>query len=70
MKLLKGKKKVSEKDRRMMTTAFLLMFPSFLIAMIATYSSNLFLALVSISLALYQFALIKEFIKDYWKMRE
>lgn len=70
---VKDKKEESNqdrKDKKQTMTAFLLMFPSFIIALIAILaSSSWLLSAISIALLFYQFAMTQQFIKDYWNSR-
>ncbi len=50
------------------STAFILMFPTVLLTLIAVVSaSDLLLSAFAIGLSIYQFLLIKKFIEDYYR---
>lgn len=70
MKKKHVKKTMSEEDRKKMTTAFLIIFPSFIIGFLAIIIAESFLfGILICMLVLYQFTLIKEFIKDYFHQK-
>jgi hypothetical protein len=48
-------------------TAFILMFPAFILAIIASIYSTGYMPLIVVALSIYQFLLIKKFIEDYYK---
>jgi len=66
----KKEQKVKKKgvvESKATNTAFILMFPSLLITIIAVLSAVSYVSLLAIGLAIYQFLLLKKFIEDYYK---
>lgn len=57
----------SPKEKKATQTAFILIFPSLIVAAIGIYSSNAALAVVIVLLTIYQMLMTKNFIEDYWK---
>lgn len=55
------------KEKRATNTAFILMFPALIIAMIGIIWSPLYATAIIIALAIYQFLMTKKFIEDYYK---
>jgi len=60
-------KGLNESERRTTSTAFILLFPTLLLAIIAIYYSPIIISMLAIGLAIYQFLLIVKFIGDYYK---
>ena len=54
---------------RTTNTAFILMFPTLILAGIAAMNSTLPSGLLAIALAIYQFLMLKKFIEDYYRNR-
>lgn len=54
-------------DKKITNTAFILMFPSLIIAMIGIIWSPLYASTIVIALSVYQFLMTKKFIEDYYK---
>ena len=54
-------------DQKSTNTAFILMFPSMILACIAAYYTPLIGSIVAVALALYQFLMLSKFIKDYYR---
>lgn len=63
----KEKKPVDVVSTKTTNTAFILMFPSLLLTVIAVISSVSYISLLAIGLVIYQFLLLKKFIEDYYK---
>ncbi len=53
-------------DNKSTNTAFILMFPTMILASIAAYYAPLIGSVVAVALALYQFLMMSKFIKDYY----
>lgn len=53
-------------DRKQTNAAFLLIFPTLILAAIAVFYAPLAISLVTILLAFYQFLMMKKFIEDYY----
>ncbi len=75
MKLLnkkpkKNKGQVTEKGRRSVLTAFILLFPSMIIAGLSTLEPTVEMSVLAIALFFYQAVLIKNFIDDHYKQQE
>jgi len=59
-----------KQDKRSTKTAFILMFPALILAIIAAYcSKSIAVSLLSVALALYEFIMTKNFIQDYYRNR-
>ena len=54
---------------RTTNTAFILMFPTLILAGIAAINSTLPSGLLAIALAIYQFLMLKKFIEDFYRNR-
>lgn len=54
-------------ERKATNTAFILMFPALIIAMIGIIWSPLYATAIIIALAIYEFLMTKKFIEDYYK---
>lgn len=55
-------------ERKATNTAFILMFPALILAgMAGLWASTLYAKFLVISLAFYQFLMLKKFIQDYYK---
>lgn len=61
----KPKKEISEVEKSKTKDLFILAFPTFVITGIAAGTSNVYLSLISIGLAVYQFAILHRFIDTY-----
>jgi len=48
-------------------TAFILLFPALIIAGMAVLWAPLFASVIAIALAIYQFLMLRQFIRDYYK---
>jgi hypothetical protein len=59
--------KKGKKDDKATSTAFILMFPTLLLAGIAVFHLVIWLKFLTLSLTVYQFILLKKFIQDYYK---
>lgn len=75
MKLLnkqskKNKKPITEKGRRSVLTAFILLFPSMVIAGLSTLEPTVEMSMLAIALFFYQAVLVKNFIDDHYKQQE
>jgi len=55
------------KEKKATNTAFILMFPSLIIAMMGIIWSPLYATMIIIALAIYEFLMTKKFIEDYYK---
>ena len=62
-------KEIKALDNKATSTAFILMFPSLILAGMAALSSTVFGSLLAVSLAIYQFLMLKKFIIDYYNLR-
>ena len=57
-------------DKKSTNTAFILMFPALILAVIAAYcAKSVAVSLLAVALALYEFIMTKKFIQDYYKNR-
>lgn len=56
-------------EKKATNTAFILMFPALILAGIAVFYAPLYISLVAILLAIYQFLMVKRFILDFYAMR-
>lgn len=56
-------------ERKATNTAFILMFPTLIMAMMGVIWSPLYGAMITIALAIYQFLMLKKFIEDYYKKK-
>ena len=68
------KKKATEEENivssKSTNTAFILMFPALILAgMAALYSATILGGLLAVSLAIYQFLMLKKFIENYYGER-
>lgn len=75
MKLLnkkpkKNKRPITEKGRRSVLTAFILLFPSMVIAGLSTLEPTVEMSTLAIALFFYQAVLVKNFIDDHYKQQE
>jgi len=50
-------------------TAFILMFPSLIIAGMAALTGTILSSLLAIALVIYQFLMLKKFIEDYYNSK-
>ena len=57
------------KEKKATNTAFILMFPALILAIIAVYYAPLLAGLLAILLVIYQFLMLKKFIEDYYTNR-
>jgi len=69
-----AKKKATEEETivssKSTNTAFILMFPALILAgMAALYSATILGGLLAVSLAIYQFLMLKKFIENYYGER-
>ena len=55
------------KEQKETSTAFLMMFPALIIAILGLAYAPVWAALVIIALVIYQFLMLKKFIEDYYK---
>jgi hypothetical protein len=62
-------KEVKESDTRATNTAFILMFPALILAIIAAFYANTIVSLIAVALAIYQFLMLKKFIDDFYRNR-
>lgn len=69
IELLEENEYNQEQKGKSTNTAFILMFPSLILAGIGALYAPLFGSLLSIALVIYQFLLLKKFIEDYYKNR-
>ena len=58
---------VEAEDRKVTNTAFILMFPTLIIAAVAIAYAPIIVSMISIALTVYQFLMTKKFIQDYYK---
>lgn len=56
-----------QQEKKMTATAFLLIFPTLILAIIATFYSPVEISVICIVVALYQFLMLKKFLEDYYK---
>ena len=56
-------------EKRATSTAFILMFPAFILAGMAALFAPVYGSLLAVVLAIYQFLMLKKFIVDYYKNR-
>ena len=56
-------------EKKATNTAFILMFPALILAIIAVYYTPLLLGLLAILLVIYQFLMLKKFIEEYYTNR-
>lgn len=66
----KNKKPITEKGRRSVLTAFILLFPSMVIAGLSTLEPTVEMSMLAIALFFYQAVLVKNFIDDHYKQQE
>lgn len=64
--LVKKYKDMKPEEKKVVSTAFLLMFPALIVAAIAAFYAPVMISFVAIALCLYQFIMIARFIKDYY----
>jgi len=58
----------TKEEKRATSTAFILMFPALILAgMAALFATAIWVSLLAIALAVYQFLMLKKFIDDYYK---
>ena len=62
----KIKKEDTLEERRSTTTAFLLLFPTLILAAIGVFFAPAGVAALSVLIAVYQFIMTKRFIEDYY----
>jgi hypothetical protein len=67
MRTIKSEQKRTEQTAT--NTAFILMFPSLILAGMAALYAPIFGSLLAVALALYQFLMLKKFIEDYYRNR-
>jgi len=65
----KKTKEMKALENKSTSTAFLLMFPALILAGMAALGTTIFGSLLVVSLAIYQFLMLKKFIIDYYNMR-
>lgn len=58
---------VNKSNDKATNTAFIIMFPSLIMAGFAAYFAPLSVSIMAVALAAYQFLLLKKFIEDYYK---
>jgi len=63
-------KKATEIDRKATNTAFILMFPMVILAILAAYYSPTIISLVAVALGIYQFIMTKRFIEDFYRREQ
>ena len=63
------KKGATPIEKKSVLTTFVLLFPSMLIAIIATVNSSVFIAGLAIALFCYQAILLKSFVDDHYALR-
>lgn len=57
-------------DQRQTKTAFILMLPGLLVGLIAAaYAQSMMLSFIVVALVFYQFMILQEYIKDYYKLK-
>jgi len=57
-------------EKKATNTAFILMFPSLILAGIAVfYAKSIFMSFLAIALAFYEFLMLHKFIIDYYKVK-
>lgn len=56
-------------ERKSMNTAFILMFPTVILAGMAALYAPVYGSLLAIALAVYQFLMLKQFITDFYRSR-
>ena len=61
------KQKETKDSEKTTSTAFILMFPAFILAGMAALWAPLYGSLLAVALAIYQFLMLKKFIEDYYK---
>ena len=69
-KLLRKKKKkkpITENTKKAVLTAFILLFPSLIIAGLTTLEPSIAMSILAIALFFYQAVLIKNFLDDHYK---
>lgn len=55
-------------EKKVVNTAFYLMFPAVILAGIAvTFSTSTIVSVIVVALAFYQFLMLRRFIEDYYK---
>lgn len=59
--------KITYWDRKITSTAFILMFPTLLLAGIAVYFSPLGIGTLAVAITFYQFLMLRKFIEDYYR---
>ncbi len=65
-KTKKKREELTPVEKKSVLTTFVLLFPSMLIAIIATVNSSIFLAALSLALFCYQAILLKSFVSDHY----
>ena len=63
----KKKREITPEERKATNTAFLLMFPSVIIACIAAFYAPVVVSVLAVLVTFYQFLMLKKFIEDYYK---
>lgn len=62
-----NKERVEKKKDKETNAAFLLLFPSFILAVFAVFFAPLGIGIIAIAIAVYQWIMVKKFIQDYYK---
>ena len=68
--MMSEEEEAHKSDGKATNTAFILMFPAFILAGMAAYfAKSIVGSLLAVALGIYQFLMLKKFISDYYKMR-
>jgi len=64
----KVKREVTPTEKKSVLTTFILLFPSMIVALIATVNSTIFMAGIVIALFCYQAIVLKSFVSDHYTL--
>lgn len=56
-----------DKDKKITSSAFLIIFPTLVLAGIAAFYAPMAVSIVSVIIAFYQFLMLKKFLEDYYR---
>lgn len=62
-------KEITPEERKLLSTAFILMFPSVIAAGIGAFYSPIGGSLLILALTIYQFIMLSKFIGDFYKVK-